>query len=101
MLEYPELGDFELLLDDGLERSRSAFEQYFVLYALNVLIDRLDDEDRMRLAQALNRQRSNGGWIKPGTDRWGLSESMLRKLGPSVVRVNGVNDSFGPRWCDS
>ena len=28
MLEYPELGDFELLLDDGLERSRSAFEQY-------------------------------------------------------------------------
>jgi hypothetical protein len=60
----------------------SAFEQYHALRAAQGMLPALDAEHRRRLAAAIQSQREEGGHIRPGTDRWALSERILASTSP-------------------
>jgi hypothetical protein len=62
---------------------RSAFEQYHGLRALEGMLPNLDSNQRKRLREVLDDQRSGGPgkWIIPeASDRWGLSSRLLAAL---------------------
>ena len=73
---------FDLALD-AIENSRSAFEQYHGLLAIDSTLDRLTPQQRGRLREVLEKQRSQekGGWITPADpSRWDLSGLILKRL---------------------
>jgi hypothetical protein len=74
----PRLWDFDAVLL-AIERSRSAFEQYHALRLAGQMLHGLDEAQRHRLAAAIHGQR---GWrFRRDTDRWGLAEDLLRRIG--------------------
>jgi hypothetical protein len=75
----PSIRDFDVALD-GIADSRSAFEQYHALRLAQLMVPTLDDQQRGQLATAIERQRQEGGWITPGSDRRYLSERVLTAL---------------------
>lgn len=77
------LADIEAILD-GIGNSRSAFEQYHALRALERAQDQLTAEQRRRAHEVITRQREPGGFITDeDPDRWILSSRLLTALEPS------------------
>lgn len=73
-----ELRNFDAALE-AIKHSRSAFEQYHAMRLTASMIDDLAPTQRQRLAEAIKAQR---GWrFHRDTDRWELSEHILRRLG--------------------
>ena len=72
-----ELRDFDAALA-AIERSRSAFEQYYAMLLTAEMIDDLDPAQRRRLVEAIKAGR--GLRFGRDTDRWQLSEDILRRL---------------------
>jgi hypothetical protein len=75
----PSIRDLDVALD-GVSHSRSAFEQYHALRLAQQMIPVLDEDQRAELRRAVERQRGASGWIKPGMDRWYLSQRLLADL---------------------
>jgi hypothetical protein len=73
-----DLADIDVVLE-AITNSRSGFEQYHGLELARRLLPNLKDPERRRLTSAIRQQRERG-WIKPGTDRWSLSEDILNKI---------------------
>lgn len=72
-----ELRNFDAALE-AIKHSRSAFEQYHAMALTASMIDDLVPAQRQRLAEAIKAQR---GWrFHRDTDRWQLSEDILRRL---------------------
>ncbi|MGH3796321.1 MAG: hypothetical protein ACRDRT_12445 [Pseudonocardiaceae bacterium] len=72
-----ELRNFDAALE-AITDSRSAFEQYHAMRLTVAMIDDLDPAQRQRLAEAIKAQR---GWrFHRDTDRWRLSEDILRRI---------------------
>jgi hypothetical protein len=67
---------------DAINHSRSAFEQYQALSAAKQLVPHLSSEQKSQLKEAIESQRGDrpDQYIKPGTDRYVLSEQILPKL---------------------
>jgi hypothetical protein len=69
------------IIDGG---SKSAFEQYHALRAVEKMLPRLDRTDSSCLREALNRQReydeSKKQWIRRGSDRWQISGRLLSAM---------------------
>ena len=63
--------------------SRSPFEQYQALLAAEAMLPGLEKAQREHLLQVLDDQRSGqpGKLIKSGSDRWALSNRILRAIG--------------------
>lgn len=75
-----ELADLGVALA-AITESRSAFEQYHGLELARRMLPGLDEDQRRRLAEVLRHQRGPQGRIKPGMDRWVLSQEILDALG--------------------
>jgi hypothetical protein len=80
-----DLADFEIALA-AIAESRSAFEQYHGLELARRMLPGLDDGQRRRLVSVLQQQRGPEGWIKPGMDRWDLSQEILDAIGTNAGR---------------
>lgn len=70
------------IVESSIELSLSAFEQYTSLRVAERMLDRLNREDRERLASRLNTQRSrpNGQISDADQSRWTLSGRLLDRL---------------------
>ena len=66
----------------AIGHSKSAFEQYHALFAAYTLLSRLNTEQKQELKAVIEAQRGRGlrRHINPGTDRWVLSENILKRL---------------------
>ena len=78
MYEHEGLRDVNLLLD-AIPNSRSAFEQYHALDLVGGLVPTLDPQTGERLRAIVLSERRPGR-IEPSTDRWPLTEWILRSL---------------------
>ncbi|MEJ3745559.1 hypothetical protein WEI85_19990 [Actinomycetes bacterium KLBMP 9797] len=78
MQAKPELRDFDAMLE-VIAESRSAFEQYHAMRLAMTMLDGLDEVQRIRLSQAVRDAR--GIRFRRDSDRWHLSEEILRRLG--------------------
>jgi len=79
-----ELRNFEAALA-AIEHSRSPFEQYHAMLLTAQMIDDLDTTQLRQLAEVIRSQR--GPRLRRDTDRWRLSEDILRRVdGRSGVR---------------
>ncbi|MEV5148619.1 hypothetical protein AB0L14_30570 [Streptomyces sp. NPDC052727] len=72
-----ELRNFEAALAT-IEHSRSAFEQYHAMLLTAQMIDDLDATQLRQLAEVIRSQR--GARFRLDTDRWRLSEDILRRV---------------------
>jgi hypothetical protein len=79
MLEDARLRDFAIALD-VIERSRSAFEQYYGLYLAQLMLPALTNEQRRELETMLTKRPGKAAHIKPGTDRWIVAQDILSQL---------------------
>jgi hypothetical protein len=70
-----ELRDFDATVM-AIEHSRSAFEQYHAMLLAVEMVDDLDANQRHQLAEVVNRAR---GRFRADSDRWLLSEEILRR----------------------
>jgi DNA-binding CsgD family transcriptional regulator len=63
---------------------KSAFEQAYALRVVEKLLPYLTPNEKQRLRQVLQRQRefdvAKYQWIKPGSDRWTISDRILATL---------------------
>jgi len=66
----------------AIGHSKSAFEQYHALFAAYTLLPRLNTQQKQELKAVIEAQRGRGlrRHINPGTDRWVLSENILKRL---------------------
>lgn len=64
---------------DAIEHSRSAFEQFHGLRLAYEMLDTLSEAERDWLRESVERARSSGRFSRD-TDRWELSELLLRRL---------------------
>jgi hypothetical protein len=65
----------------AIAESKSAFEQYHALRALDAMFPQLSPAQKRRARETVEQQRGPGGWITPeDPDRWDLSGSLVRKL---------------------
>ena len=73
---------FEQVLD-RITNSKSAFEQYHSLCAIEGMLPSLEQDQRKRLRVALEDQMSGGEkkWIKPGTNREVIASRILDAIG--------------------
>jgi hypothetical protein len=80
----PDRQMFELALE-AIDKSRSAFEQWHALVAVEAMLDGLTPDERDKLREVLNRQRSGAPdtWINTSDrSRWDLSARILARLRP-------------------
>lgn len=77
----PNVDFFEVVVT-AISESRSAFEQYHALYAIKNMLPILQEEQNQKLVRTLRDQRRGGpgSYIVPGSDRWVVSESILRAI---------------------
>lgn len=75
----PEIAHLDLVLE-GVEHSRSAFEQYQALVAAENLTPLLSPADRARLEHALRAQTAPGSHIARSSERRRVAERVLRTL---------------------
>jgi hypothetical protein len=73
------LRDFETAME-AVEHSRSAFEQWHALYLALLMLPTLADEQRRQLESLLTDRPANAAHIKPGTDRWTITQQILGQL---------------------
>jgi hypothetical protein len=77
---HPSAAVFDVVLS-AIAESRSAFEQYQALRALDAAFPQLSRAQKRAAHEVVEQQRSPGGWITPDDpDRWDLSGALLRKL---------------------
>jgi hypothetical protein len=74
------LADFAAALE-AIGDSKSAFEQYQGIELARRMVSTLEEPQREQLVALLQRQRLDG-WIKPGTERWRLSQQVLDGVTP-------------------
>ncbi|WP_218149295.1 hypothetical protein [Streptomyces colonosanans] len=72
-----ELRNFEAALE-AVEHAHSPFEHYHAMLLTEQMIDDLDEAQLRRLAEAIRSQR--GFRFRRDTDRWRLSEDILRRV---------------------
>jgi hypothetical protein len=72
-----ELRNFEAALAT-IDDSRSPFEQYHAMLLTAQMIDDLDEAEQRRLAEVIRSQQ--GFRFRRDTDRWRLSEDILRRV---------------------
>jgi hypothetical protein len=77
MQAQPELRDFDAAVA-AIEHSRSAFEQYHAMLLASMMLDDLDPDQRVELARVVRAVR--GLRFRGDSDRWRLSERILRQL---------------------
>lgn len=74
---------FELALE-VIAHPKSAFEQTYALRAVEKMLPNLAPNEKKRLRQVLEKQRdfdpTKQQWIKPGSDRWSISDRLLSAL---------------------
>jgi hypothetical protein len=63
----------------AIKRARTPFEQYHALLLADMMLDDLDAGDKQRLVEVVNSVR--GRRFRRDTDRWLLSEQILRRAG--------------------
>jgi hypothetical protein len=78
MQAKPELRNFEAALE-AIKHSHSPFEQYHAMLLAYEMLDDLAPSQRRRLAEAIKAER-RGLRFRRDSDRWGLSEGILRRL---------------------
>jgi hypothetical protein len=66
---------------DGIQRSRSAFEQYEALKLAVEAWDTLSETNRGRVIAAVERELGPGGYITDGTNRIGMARELQRRAG--------------------
>ena len=73
---------FFSLAREAIGKSRSAFEQYHALRAVEGMVGALSPDQKRELDATLRDQRSGGPdkYIKPDSDRWTLSSRILNAL---------------------
>lgn len=82
MQAKPSLRDFDAVLA-AMADPATPFEQYQTLKLVWLMLDDLDDRQRQRMAQTIRDAR---GWrFRRDTDRWDLSEQILRRLDAEAV----------------
>jgi hypothetical protein len=72
------LRDFDSVIK-AIGASHSAYEQYEALSLADEMCAGLDEEERQKLRIAIDEARTR--YVKPGTQRWALTERILSKLG--------------------
>jgi hypothetical protein len=72
------LRNFDAALQ-AIKHSHSPFEQYHAMLLAYEMIDDLAPAQRRRLAEAIKAER-RGLRFRRDSDRWGLSEGILRRL---------------------
>jgi hypothetical protein len=77
----PDLEYFPFILE-AIGQSRSAFEQYQALSSVRSFLPRLSDKQKRQLKRVIKQQRGDQPeqYIKAGSDRWVMSDMILRKL---------------------
>ena len=79
MQEDERLRDFSTSLE-AIEHSRSAFEQWHALYLAQLMLPTLAPEQRRDLEAMLTERPANAHYIRPGTDRWAITQHILSRL---------------------
>ena len=104
MLQVQPSTQFLSFILAAIGHSRSAFEQYHALLAAEPLIPLLDSAQKREMVAVIEVQQQPGGFIETDTDRWRLSEGILRALrtdtsgksnGPTATRGGVVNTGRG------
>jgi hypothetical protein len=74
---------------NGVANSRSAFEKYLALRALEELLPRLTPDQQRQVAAVLDEERSGGPdhYITPDSDRWPVSQRILDFIDRSTERA--------------
>jgi hypothetical protein len=81
-----ELADASAMVD-GIARSRSAFEQWHALLLALELWDTLGEPSRTRILDAIGREMEPGGYIEPGTDRYGIARVIQSRAEAPVAET--------------
>jgi hypothetical protein len=89
-----ELRDFEAVLTT-IEHSHSAFEQYHAMRLASNMVDDLDAPQRIRLAEIITAQRRSRTRFDERSDRWPLSEDILRKANAHTDDRESSNEPAG------
>jgi hypothetical protein len=79
MQEDGRLRDFAVALE-AIEDSRSAFEQYYALSLAELMLPALTKDQRRELDAMLTKRPGNAAYIRPGTDRWTVTQRILSRL---------------------
>lgn len=79
----PDEGLLDIALD-AIERSRSAFEQFVALRAVQAMVPKFSDTSKEQVRVALENQCKPTGRIdeQRSPDRWALSRQILRAISP-------------------
>ena len=67
---------------NGIEHSRSAFEQWHALVLARDVWDKLDEPGRAKVLRAIDVEMRPRGYLRPGTDRYGLAHQILARGTP-------------------
>jgi hypothetical protein len=78
MQAKPELRDVDSVLI-AIKHSRTPFEQYHALLLADIMLDDLDADDKQHLVEVIKSVRDRR--FKRDTDRWLVSERILRRAG--------------------
>lgn len=89
-----ELRDFDAVLA-AIAHSHSAFEQYHSMRLALLMVDDLDAAQRSRLAEIITEQRSSRRWFDESSDRWPLSEEILRRANARTSTREASNEPAG------
>jgi hypothetical protein len=81
------------LILDAVENSRSAFEQYHALLAINALVPKLTADQLDQVVEVIEDERSGGSGkhITPNSDRWFLADRILDTIANSRLCTEGRN----------
>jgi len=79
----PDAALFEIL-QEALDKSKSAFEQYHSLKALESVLPQLEEKQKKLLIQIIGEQKTHG-LIAQGQDRKVIANRILQKLGVSTI----------------
>lgn len=85
--------DFDAVLR-RVEQASSAFEQYHAMLVMVQMVAELDPRQRQRLARVVRDAR--GRDFAQGSDRWHLSEAILRQIGTGETAGDGGRLSARP-----
>jgi hypothetical protein len=82
VLQSNPLPEFFPQVKDAVANSKSAFEQYEALRALEAMLSEIQDEQRREIRKIITDQRSGepGKHIRPDSDRWPLSQRILDRI---------------------
>jgi hypothetical protein len=62
---------------DAIANSMSAFEQYQALRAAQILIDKVDDDAKVKIRNSINDAIKRGSLRSEDTDRWSIAQKII------------------------